>query len=70
MRRNRPTAPPLRCARGCASVRPVPCHRAGREPPETETSERARLSKPGVTEPGQLITCAPATDEFLAEIFQ
>jgi hypothetical protein len=38
--------------------------------PETGTSERAHLSRPGVTESDQLITYAPATDELLAEIFQ
>jgi hypothetical protein len=37
--------------------------------PKTEVSERAHLSRPGVTEPDQLITYAPATDVFLAEIF-
>ncbi|MEU4522965.1 hypothetical protein AB0F52_30185 [Amycolatopsis sp. NPDC024027] len=37
--------------------------------PETEASKRAHLSRPGVTDPDQLITYAPATDEFLAEIF-
>ncbi|MEU0880516.1 hypothetical protein ABZ345_18085 [Lentzea sp. NPDC005914] len=38
--------------------------------PETPVSERAHLSRPGVSDPGQLLTYAPATGEFLAELFQ
>ncbi len=37
--------------------------------PTTETSERAHLSRPGVSDAEQLLRYPPATEEFLAEVF-
>lgn len=38
--------------------------------PDTPVSRRAHVGRSGITDPQQLVTYAPATQEFLREVFE